>query len=58
MKLYIKNMVCCRCEMAVTLELEKMQIPILSMQLGEVEIFRDLEETEKQTFAFGFANLN
>jgi AraC-like DNA-binding protein len=55
MKLYIKNMVCGRCEMAVQLELEKMQISILSMQLGEVELSRDLEETEKQTLA---KNLN
>ena len=51
MKLYIKNMVCNRCEMAVQLELEKMQIPVLSMQLGEVEISRNLREIEKQTLA-------
>ena len=55
MKLYIKNMVCNRCEMAVQLELEKMQIPILSMQLGEVEISRNLREIEKRTLA---KNLN
>ncbi|MDO8316268.1 MAG: helix-turn-helix domain-containing protein [Flavobacterium sp.] len=51
MKLYIKNMVCGRCEMAVTTALEKIGIPILSMQLGEVELSRDLEENEKQTLA-------
>jgi AraC-like DNA-binding protein len=55
MKLYIKNMVCSRCEMAVTSELEKMEIPILSMQLGEVELSRNLEETEKKLLA---KNLN
>ena len=55
MKLYIKNMVCGRCEMAVQLELEKMKISILSMQLGEVEIARDLKETEKETLS---KNLN
>jgi AraC-like DNA-binding protein len=55
MKLYIKNMVCGRCEMAVQLELEKMKISILSMQLGEVEIARDLKETEKETLT---KNLN
>lgn len=51
MKLYIKNMVCGRCEIAVTTELEKMQIPVLSMQLGEVEISRNLREIEKRTLA-------
>lgn len=55
MKLYIKNMVCGRCEMAVQSELEKMQIPILSIQLGEVELAGNLEESEKQTLA---KNLN
>lgn len=55
MKLYIKNMVCGRCEMAVTTALEKIGIPILSIQLGEVEISRKLEENEKQTLA---KNLN
>jgi AraC-like DNA-binding protein len=51
MKLYIKNMVCGRCEMAVKSALEKMQIPVLSIQLGEVELSRDLVENEKQTLA-------
>ncbi len=51
MKLYIKNMVCGRCEMAVQSELEKMQIPFLSIQLGEVELAGNLEESEKQTLA-------
>lgn len=55
MKLYIKNMVCGRCEMAVQSELEKMQIPILSIQLGEVELAGNLEENKKQTLA---KNLN
>lgn len=63
MKIYIKNMVCSRCEMVVTLELEKMEIPILSIKLGEVELFRNLEESEKQTLtkklnALGFELLD
>jgi AraC-like DNA-binding protein len=57
MKLYIKNMVCGRCEMAVKTELEKMQIPILSMQLGEVEIYINLKESEKQALAKGLSVL-
>ena len=55
MKLYIKNMVCGRCEMAVTSALEKMQIPILSIQLGAVELTRPIAENEKQILA---KNLN
>lgn len=51
MKLYIKNMVCGRCEMAVTSALGKMQIPILSIQLGAVELSRPLAENEKQILA-------
>ncbi|OYX82995.1 MAG: AraC family transcriptional regulator [Flavobacteriales bacterium 32-34-25] len=48
MKVYIKNMVCSRCEMAVRTVFEKMEIPILSMQLGEVEISENLDENQKQ----------
>ncbi len=55
MKLYIKNMVCSRCEMAVTTALEKIGIPILSIQLGEVELSRPIQEKEKQNLA---KNLN
>jgi AraC-like DNA-binding protein len=55
MKLYIKNMVCGRCEMAVTAELEKMGLSIISIQLGEAEIATDLDESQKQTLS---ENLN
>lgn len=48
MKVYIKNMVCSRCEMAVRTVFEKMEIPILSMQLGEVGISENLDENQKQ----------
>ena len=48
MLLHIKNMVCNRCEMAVRTVFEKMEIPILSIQLGEVEVFKNLEENQKQ----------
>jgi AraC-like DNA-binding protein len=46
MKLYIKNMVCGRCEMAVETELKKMELSIISIQLGEVEIASDLDESQ------------
>ena len=38
MKLYIKNMVCTRCKMTVKSELEKLDIPYVSVELGEVTI--------------------
>lgn len=41
-------MVCSRCEMAVKSVFEKMEIPMLSMQLGEVEILKNLDESQKQ----------
>ena len=41
-------MVCPRCETAVRTALETMGIPIVTMQLGEVEIATDLEENQRQ----------
>lgn len=41
-------MVCSRCEMAVRTVFEKMEIPILTMQLGEVGISENLDENQKQ----------
>lgn len=38
MKLFIKNMVCSRCKMAVKSELEKLGLHPVSVDLGEVEI--------------------
>lgn len=55
MKLYIKNMVCSRCEIAVTTELEKIGLTIISIKLGEVELSRDLDNSENQLLA---KNLN
>ncbi|TDD97089.1 helix-turn-helix domain-containing protein [Flavobacterium cellulosilyticum] len=52
MILYIKNMVCGRCEIAVKLEFEQLKLPIFSLKLGEVEIARDLIENERQTLAY------
>ncbi|SDX77658.1 helix-turn-helix domain-containing protein [Flavobacterium degerlachei] len=51
MKLYIKNMVCGRCEMAVKLELERMKLPIISIKLGEVNLSRELTDEEIQEFS-------
>ena len=41
-------MVCGRCEMAVKLELERMKIPTISIKLGEVNLSRELTDTEMQ----------
>ncbi|HEX9251089.1 MAG TPA: AraC family transcriptional regulator [Ignavibacteriaceae bacterium] len=47
MKLYIKNMVCDRCKMVVKTEFEKIGIHPLSVNLGEVDLNKDLNESEK-----------
>jgi AraC-like DNA-binding protein len=41
-------MVCGRCEVAVEAELEKMGLSIISIQLGEVEITADMDESQMQ----------
>ncbi len=46
MKLYIKNMVCSRCKMAVKNQLENLGIRSLSVDLGEVDIEGDLSKDE------------
>lgn len=51
MKLYIKNMVCERCKMAVKYELTKLGIKPISVDLGEVELNNELTETQYQKFS-------
>jgi hypothetical protein len=51
--LYQKNMVCGRCEMALTSELEKWGSILHS--IGEVEIATDLDDSQKQMLS---KNLN
>ena len=41
-------MVCPRCETAVKVALEKMELSIITMQLGEVEIATDLNKSQMQ----------
>lgn len=59
MKLYLKNMVCNRCIMVVKNELEKLGFNPVNVTLGEVDLDRNLSDTEKhninthlQTFGF------
>lgn len=47
MHLYIKNMVCDRCIMAVRQELDKTAIEYKNIQLGEVELSKPLEANQK-----------
>ncbi|HEY9543104.1 AraC family transcriptional regulator [Prevotella sp.] len=47
--LYIKNMVCDRCKMAVESVLTKLQIVTLNVELGEVIIGQELSDTLRKT---------
>lgn len=51
MKLHIKNMVCHRCKLAVQQTLEKLGHPPVHVELGEVDLPRDLSPTERQQVA-------
>ena len=46
MKLYIKNMVCSRCQMVVKAQLKDLQLRPLSLNLGEVEFEDDLSKDQ------------
>jgi AraC-like DNA-binding protein len=48
MKLYIKNMVCVRCEAVVKSELKKMGLAFQSIKSGEVEIMDDIPADIKE----------
>ncbi|HEY4629323.1 MAG TPA: AraC family transcriptional regulator [Flavobacterium sp.] len=48
MKIYIKNMVCNRCNIVVKSELEKIGLHAISVQLGEVELLEDFKNDEKE----------
>jgi AraC-like DNA-binding protein len=59
MKLYIKNMVCRRCKMAVESELEKLSIVPVSVELGEVALSGPIPAAQKESlsqnlYALGF----
>lgn len=47
MKIYIKNMVCNRCIMAVEAEFEKLGIHPATVELGKVELLEDWNENNK-----------
>jgi hypothetical protein len=48
MKLYIKNMVCNRCKTTIKNELDKLAIPYISVEIGEVTIKKKLTPLQHQ----------
>ncbi|UPZ15922.1 helix-turn-helix domain-containing protein [Flavobacterium humidisoli] len=48
MKLYIKNMVCSRCKMVVKSEFEKLGLQTTSVELGEVELEKEISDEQKE----------
>nr|WP_319512188.1 AraC family transcriptional regulator [uncultured Draconibacterium sp.] len=46
MKLYIKNMVCIRCQMVVKAELEKIGLPYTYVKIGEADIIGNVESEQ------------
>jgi AraC-like DNA-binding protein len=59
LKIYLKNMVCNRCIMVVKNELEKLGFHAVSLTLGEVDLEKELNDSDKLTIknhlqTFGF----
>src|SRR5689334_22041243 len=50
MKLYIKNMVCDRCKMAIQQALKENSLDFTQLELGEVELAKEPEEAQLQQF--------
>ncbi|MCV2484149.1 AraC family transcriptional regulator [Flavobacterium sp. SH_e] len=48
MKLYIKNMVCSRCKMVVKSEFEKLGLQTIAVELGEVELDKEISDKQKE----------
>ncbi len=63
MKLYVKNMVCNRCIVAVKAALEKQGLHPVSVDLGEVEVAEEISDNQKEELnvifeALGFELIN
>ena len=57
MKIYIKNMVCIRCQMAVKYELEKLGLHYTKVELGEAEIMEDLSKEQRDNLSISLKNI-
>ena len=57
MKIYIKNMVSIRCQMAVKYELEKLGLHYTKVELGETEIMEDLSTEQRNNLSISLKNI-
>jgi hypothetical protein len=59
MKIYIKNMVCLRCQIVVKAELERLGLPYSYVKIGEAKIQGDIrpEQLEQLKIELGKAGL-
>ena len=57
MKLYIKNMVCNRCKLAVQSEMEKAGMKTVHIELGEVDLLKEPTTEQLQQLETGLNNL-
>lgn len=48
MKIYVKNMACESCVIFVKETLEDLEIPVSKVELGEIETFEDVSDSEKK----------
>jgi len=53
MKLYIKNMVCIRCQMVVKAELEKLNIPYTYVKIGEANTIGEISQEQSEQLNIG-----
>ena len=53
MKLFIKNMVCIRCQMVVKAELEKLNVPYTYVKIGEAEIIEEISPQQLERLDIG-----
>ncbi len=53
MKLFIKNMVSERCKTAVKVELRRMGLHFIMVDLGEVEVMENLSEEQREDLKTG-----
>jgi AraC family transcriptional regulator len=56
MLIYIKNMVCVRCKMAVQVVLEQLQIEYLNIQLGKVKLAGTLSPEQLKKLSVGLSH--
>jgi len=57
MKIYIKNMVCIRCQIALKSELEKLGLHQTKIELGEAEIREDLSPEQRDNLSISLKNI-